>query len=274
MAFTPKTFQEWHFNEILYALFAIKDRNDYMLVFQEHDLENYFDVGRYRTSKDPEKRKAAKAAITRVTNIENFCQTFKSDAILIKRDGMPYVLEVKMNQASSLNAGNELVLQSLIYSNIVLNPAYYHNNKKIPIPPYDNTRDFLDLLATSHWFSRIYDEKVTSNKKAPTIEEKGKFIFQKKNLRIGTDTCGVLFAISDPREELLPMLMHVCQLVKSRSFEEYCKEVTFNKRFRLTRRVVELKHNWHKLQSISFHFLPINLDSLKQTIGEPLDLLE
>ncbi len=272
MAYTPKTFQEWHFNEILYALFAIKDKNKYMLVFQEHDLENYFDVDRYRTSKDTDKRRKARAAIENVTKIENFCQTFKSDAILISNDGIPFVLEVKMHQAATVNACNGLVLQALIYSNILLSPAYYHDDKKIPIPPYNMTRNFLDLLITAHWFSRVYDERVISKRKIQTIEEKGKFMFEKKNFRIRTDAGGILFAIPNPRRELLPLLMDACQRVKLKSFEGYCEEVTFNKKFRFAKRLVELKHNWQKLQSTSFHFLPINIFALQHTLGESMDL--
>ena len=277
MPFTPKDFQEWHFNEILYALFAIKDKNKYMLVFQEHDLGNYLDVGRYRTSKDPKKRQEATATITHITrNIENFCQSFRPDAILIRKDGTPYVLEVKLKQRStSTIAGcNELVLQSMIYSNILLSPAYYHRDKKNPIPPYDNTRNFLNHLGTAHWFSRSYDEKILDNKKVDTIEEKARFIFQKNNFQIKDNTCGVIFAVSNPKQELLPMLIRACQVARSKSFEEYCGKVTFNKNCRFVKRVGELKHNWQKLQSISFHFLPINLDALQQTLGEPLDLLE
>lgn len=275
MAYSPYKFTEWHFNALLAPFFTLRSEKlsnerqyrgwqDYMLISLDWDLYKYFDLKYKPTARDMRVRKEMIEKFDlQAVNIKEFGSSFLPDAVLLDQSGKPFIFEVK-KELSGEKACNDIVLQTMIYANIIIEPSF-HGRRLF------NTYEFLDLLYRAHWFRQEYDGGYTDLKK-----KHAEYFGYTTVKRISEKKPGIIFALVNPRKHILLRLEKACKMVRELKYNEYKvmsgKIHSANCQFR--KRIDEIKKNWNNLKKIEFSIFPINLSVLESTIEERYLLLE
>jgi len=234
-----------------------------LLIFQDTDLHNYLDRFLIPLNK-VDKRKKVKTS--RGTPVIADPQKFRPDAVLLSRDGRPWVLEAKRGSVNSEADCEELVVQTLIYADIIISPRWnreksLNNNFQI------TTYDFLLDLYEAHWHLKGSPGKFYSLEK----KHQDYFNLQRKLEKKDFEKIPyVLFLLEDVNRD---RLKEACERVKQSNFDSYknrAEEVLHeNSRFR--KRLGSIKNNWEMLQQIKFHLMKWNTAKFAEVIEGNLE---
>lgn len=243
-----KKLTEWDLNRILDILFLSRYKNDYIVLFQDGDLHQYVDR-RLKPEKCVKTRKE--------TGIPVDPQKFRPDMVLLDKRGQPYIVETKTDFISSESKCIDLVVQSIVYANVIFS-LFWKGASTCDI------YEFLDLLLKAHMFVLGYKVEHIDLQEAHKLyfnlhRQLGKHEFQ--------NVPHVIFLLAKVN---LPTLVKVCKLIKESNFIDF-KQYVKDSRFR--KRVEDIQNNWESIQKMKFFIMPVYLPSLSVTIGERFDLI-
>jgi len=261
-------FTEWDLNAALHIFFG--HHKEYMLVFQDADLHNYTDrfLIPMTMAKSSSKRKLARqfAETRRGRHISVDPQQFRPDAVLISRDGRPCVLETKVDQINSAAACEALVVQVLIYADLLISPRW-KPTARCQNSPVSTTYDLLEDLHEAHWCLKITDEGVYR-----PLEERHRRYF------------GLGSGLNRGDFEKVPSIVFLLERVNHKRLEEACGRVrkmnflSYKEHAELVLRkgvgsrlhLASLQDNWEQLQQIDFWMMQLNMAKFAEVIeGNP-----
>lgn len=247
---------EWILNETLLALF--KTSRDFFPLHQDPELQLY--VGRVlmplaQLKYGQRNVSGASLETQRGTKISIFYKKFKTDAVVITKNGQAHIVETKIVNVNSVTSCNNLVLQVLVYADLLISPRWYRSSIPADGKPL-TTYDLLADLHEAHWHLRVYGEA-----KYRGVEYWHQKFFNLEEPLSKEDFCqlpGILFVLPDFNHE---NLTEACHRVKNMTFSEFKAYIseTPTRNSSFFRRIDYLESNWPKLQQLNFSHLKLNL---------------
>lgn len=249
MRYQSRKLTEWDLNETLDAIFMARYLDQYMLIFKDGDMHAFAD----------HEKKRLKANNRQVLDGPLEPQSFRPDAIALDKQGQSYILETKIgHRVSSAAEHTQLVVQTLVYSNLFISPAW-------PGKQPWGTYPFLNYLHKAYWhrhrrdfgeFIELKDEHCLHFRlPKPLLESDFKTIPQ------------VIFLLEHFSEE---RLRSACLAIRGKDFAEFenyaLQQLPTNSRYK--KRLGEMKNNWGKLREIEFHRMNVDFSLLKSILGE------
>ena len=265
-------FTEWDLNAVLHVFLG--RHKEFMLVFQDSDLHVYTDrylipimVAR-SSSKERFTRRSAKTRRDRHISVDP--QQFRPDAVLVTRDGRPCVLETKVGRVNSVAECEALVVQTLVYADLLLSPRWKPATR-CQNSPASTTYDLLEDLHEAHWWLKVAFEGVYR-----PLEERHQRYFRLKS------------PVGRQRFEQVPSVVFLLDGVNRRRLEEACRRVrktdyaiyrehaeqVLPKRCQFRKHLASLEGNWGRLQrEVDFYMMPVNTRAFEKVVGGDLELL-
>ena len=264
-------FTEWDLNAALHIFFG--HHKEYMLVFQDADLHNYTD--RYlipmTMAKLSRKRKLTRrfAETRRGRHISVDPQQFRPDAVLIGHDGRPCILETKVGQINSEAKCEALVVQALIYADLLISPRWKPTTR-CQNSPASTTYDLLEDLHEAHWYFKVPDEGVYR-----PLEE-----HHQRHFGLGSGlnsedfekVPSVVFLLERVNRAQLERACNHVQAMNFLSYKEHL-ELVLPKRAASRKHLDSLQENWMLLQQIDFCMMQLNMAKFAEVIAGNLESL-
>jgi hypothetical protein len=260
---------EWAINDALHAFF-MHDKG-YMLISQDQDLSIYMDrilvpIAELKLGRKIVGNNKLLAKTRRGTKVSVNPYKFRPDAILLNRDGRVNILETKISNINAVSECDELVIQTLVYANLVISPRWEsganHKNEIMNI-----TYDLVEDLHEAHWTLKVYWEGIYRS-----VEERHRKYFGLENQLKQQDfnkIPAVIFLVGKINQD---RLVAACDRIKQLKFPEY-KEyamLSLQKRPKFQKRLQTLGDNWDKLQKISFSIMRLNVAKFIEVIDSEL----
>ena len=264
-------FTEWDLNHALH-IFLGRHRQ-YMLVFQDSDLHVYTDrhlIPMTAMRLSSRKRLTRPFAETRRgRHISVDPQQFRPDAVLVSHDGRPCVLETKVGRINAMAECEALVLQALVYADLLITPRWKPATR-CQNSPASTTYDLLEDLHEAHWFVKFLDEGMYR----PLSERHRKYFGLKSGLKREDfeKVPSVVFLLEGVNRE---RLKEACSRVKATDFPSYKEhaESALRKRVRFRKHLASLQDNWTQLQQVGFWIMRLDTAKFTEVIESELELL-
>jgi hypothetical protein len=260
---------EWAINDALHAFFM--HSREYMIISQDPELSIYMD--RILTPMTELKlgRKIVGTArllteTRRSTKVSVNPSKFRPDAILLNRDGRTNILETKISKVNSVSECNELVIQTLVYANMVISPRW-ESSINYKSAAENMTYDLVEDLHEAHWSLKVHWES-----KYCSVRERHRKYFGLENQLTEQDfnkIPRVIFLVGRINQN---RLVEACDQVKQLKFLDYKEYATsvLRKSSKYQNRIDILEDNWEKLQKISFSMMKLNITKFIEVIDDEL----
>jgi len=185
---------------------------------------------------------------------------------LISRDGQPCVLETKVDQINSAAACEALVVQALIYADLLISPRWKPTTR-CQNSPASTTYDLLEDLHEAHWYFKVPDEGVYR-----PLEE-----HHQRHFGLGS-------GLNREDFEKVPSIVFLLETVNHRRLEEACDrvatmnflsykehaELVLRKGVGFRTHLASLQDNWEQLRQIDFWMMQLNMAKFAEVIeGNP-----
>ena len=266
-------FTEWDVDDALHILFG--HNSQFMLVFQDPDLHVYTD--RHLIPMTMMKRGSTKkltrrfAETLRGRHISVNPQQFRPDAVLVDRVACPYVLEAKLGRINSEADCAALVVQALVYADLIISPRW---KPRLPAPNTlpSTTYDLLEDLHEAHWFLKVLDEG-----RYRPLEERHQHHFRldaRLNSTAFDKTPDVLFLLEKFNDV---RLAQACKRVQELDFEEYRRyaESVLPQRLAFRKHLASLGSNWLRLRKMLFSSMQLDVAKLQGVIEhKPVSVIQ
>lgn len=265
MAFRTWNLKEERLNATLDVLFLARYHNEYMVIFEDGALHRYIDY----------KLKPEQGAKTR-NEVKGVCfqpQKFRPDVVMLDKTGNSHIVETKIGSAllSEKDCFN-LVVQTLIYTNLILSPIF--NDQMVCTSSYK----VFDLLHHAHWFRHRRFEG-----ECPSLDQAHQKHFHLSNAlkeeAFGRQPSAIFLIenVSPASHKLhVSRISEACEVVHRLNWSEFkkyaLKELPANSPFR-ERFVQEIhEQTWDVLRTTKFALMPFYPARLESVLGDHISL--
>jgi hypothetical protein len=263
-------FTEWDINYALHVFFS--HNREYMLIFQDADLHVYTDrhlipMTALRPGNKKLTRPLAKTLRGRYISVDP--QQFRPDAVLLSRDGQPHVLETKVGRVNTEAECATLVVQTLVYADLVISPRWKPETRCQNIPA-STTYDLLEDLHEAHWFLKVLDEG-----QYRPVEERHQRHFGLRDALSKEEferPPAVVFLLERMNRDRLEA---ACKRVKDMDFQAYREhaESVLWKGVAFRKHLPSLERNWAQLQQIRFALMRVDTSKFTTVIQDGIEFL-
>ena len=252
---------EWDVNHALHVFF--RHSEEYMLIFQDPDLHVYTDRHLIPLTSEKEGKKVnRRGAITkRGTRISVDPQKFRPDAALLDKRGQAHILEAKLGRINSKSDCTSLVVQALLYADIVLAPRWQCEDTP------GKTYDLLEDIHEAFWFLKITDRSFGGY--LPVVKHHKEHFGLSSSLsrRSFEQPPSVIFLLEDVH---LDRLKEVCSAVKAavtyEDFKTYAEQnLLASSPFR--KRLKWFQKEWHDLRQTRFAIMQLDTSKFRAAIS-------
>ena len=253
MQYPSRKLTEWDLNETLDAIFMARYLGVYFIVFKDSDLSNL--------AQDEKAQPRGKNREPDRGPLDP--QSFRPDLVAIDKQGQTTIFETKVGHGiSSIPEHVQLVIQTLIYANQFISPAWPGSE------PWDTFR-FLNYLHRAYWHKHRRGF--------------GEFVDLRQEHRVFFELPKSLAEIDfKPVPEVVFLLEHfdklrlraACTAIRELDYPEFADYAHKNlpTYSRSRKRLNEMKANWPRLREIRFHSMPVDFSFLKSVLGEPVPI--